>query len=328
MEVETFSDYQHDMTSEFTDFVSNTGKIPDVECIQSKPRCGTVAQLNHVVSPHFSTIPKPWLANMDLMKIIPQKVSEHSINRLGNYGLLRFNDTVVLSIGNTIQIYDVRGSSWIHAYKEVCDDCPCAIVQANARHEVFVAFGSYIAVYNIDERNQMSLLRTIPMSPAGLTIKSFALVDDTVICVDNSGLTILNPDFTVKEKRNITIEGSYTYVASSNKTNNIAFLEKTGDEECTVVSQNLSGVTNFEYKIKNTSLRGIAFDSQNNIYVCDFNEKNELVQISFDGKKSRSIKTEMTNPYSISFHPEGHRFLVLSNSTKKCCIYEIPQAEM
>jgi hypothetical protein len=327
MEVETFSDYQHDMTSEFTVFVSSTEKIPDVKCVQSKATCGTMAQLNNVVSPHFLTLPKPWLANMDLMKIIPQKVSEHSIHSY--YGLLRYNDTLVLSVDKTIQIYDVRGSSWIHAYTEVCDDSPYAIVQANARHEVFVAFGSHIAVYNIDERNQMSLLRTIPMSPSGVTINSFTLVDDTVICVDNSGLTILNPDFTVKEKRNFTIEGFVTYVASSNKTKNIAFLKKTGNGECTVTSQNLSGITNFEYTIKSTSLRGIAFDSQDNIYVCDFKEKKELVQISFDGKKSRSIRTEISDPYSISFHPEGHRFLVLSTIvTKKCCIYEIPQAEM
>ncbi|XP_055999442.1 transcription intermediary factor 1-beta-like [Ostrea edulis] len=325
MDVETFSDYQHSMGSEFTDFVSNNRKVPDVKCIQSKPLCGTVAQLSIVVSTHTSSsiAPKLWLANMDLMNFIPQKVSEYDI--YSNHGLYRYNDTVLLSVGQTIQIYDVRGNTWIHLYTEKCNHNPHAIAQTEVLHEVYVAFGTYIAVHNINEGNQMSLLRKIPMSP-GVMIQSFTLMDDTIICADNSGITILNLDFSVKEKRNITIDGGIAYVAASNKTKKIAFVKKTGIEEQTVTSQNLSGDTHFEYKMKRQYLRGIAFDSQDNIYVCDFHEKNELVQISSDGKKSRTISSAISNPYSILFHPEGHRFLVLSNNERICRIYEIPQS--
>ncbi|XP_056001549.1 uncharacterized protein LOC125656682 [Ostrea edulis] len=329
MEVETFSDYQHSMGSEFTDFVSNNRKVPDVKCIQSKPLRGTVAQLSNVVSPHTSgsIAPKPWLANMNLMKFIPQKVSEHVIQDSVYlyHGLYRYNESVLLPVGQTIQIYDVRGNTWVHLYTEKCDDKPHAIAQTNVLHEVYVAFGSYIAVYNINEGNQMSLLRKIPMNP-GVTIESFTLMDDTIICADNSGITILNPDFSVKEKRNIKIDGNIAYVAASNKTKRIAFVKKTGIEEQTVTSQYLNGDMHFEYKKTHRDLRGIAFDSQDNIYVCDFHVRNELVQISPDGKKSRTISSEIYNPYSISFHPEGHRFLVLSSIERKCRIYEIPQS--
>ncbi|XP_055999440.1 uncharacterized protein LOC130047844 [Ostrea edulis] len=327
MEVETFSDYQHSMGSELTNFVSNNRKIPDVKCIQSQTSCGTVAQLSSVVSPHTSSSlsPKPWLANMDLMKIIPQKVSEQDCGYL-YHGLYRYNDTVLLSVGQTIQIYDVRGNTWIHLHTEKCNHIPHAIAQTKVLYEVYVAFGNYIAVYNIKEGNQMFLLRKIPMSP-GVTIQSFTLMDDTIICADNSGITILNPDFSVKEKRNIKIDGGIAYVAASKKTKRIAFVKKTGNGERIVTSQNLSGDVNFEYKMKHKDLRGIAFDSQDNIYVCDFHEKNELVQISSDGKKLRTIRSEISYPYSISFHPEGHRFLVLSTNEGQCRIYEIPQSE-
>ncbi|XP_055999443.1 RING finger protein 207-like [Ostrea edulis] len=326
MEVETFSDYQHSMGSEFTDFVSNNRKVPDVKCIQSKTSCGTVAQLSSVVSPHTSSSPspKPWLANMDLMKFIPQKVSEYDI--YSNHGLYRYNDTILLSVDQTIQIYDVRGNTWIHLYTEKCNHKPHAIAQTNVQHDVYVAFGNYIAVYNINEGNQMSLLRKIPMSP-GVTIQSFTLMDDTIICAYNSGITILNPDFSVKEKRNIKIDGGIAYVAASNKTKKIAFVKKTDNGEQIVTSQNLSGDVHFEYKMKRQDLRGIAFDSQDNVYVCDYHEKNELVQISPDCKKSRTISSEISKPYSISFHPEGHRFLVLSSIEGKCRIYEIPQSQ-
>ncbi|XP_055999439.1 uncharacterized protein LOC130047843 [Ostrea edulis] len=346
MEVETFSDYQHFMGSEFTDFVSNNGKIPDVECIELKTSCGTVAQLSNVVSPDKSPSPKPWLANMDLMKVIPLKVSEHVIQGCEEslyhsmhifkgilhdsgclyHGLYRYDDTVLLSVRRTIQIYDVRGNTWVHLYTEECDDKPHAIAQTNVLPEVYAAFGNYIAVYNINEGNQMSLLRKIPMSP-GVTIQSFTLMDDTIICAYNSGITILNPDFSVKEKRNIKMDGSTAYVAASSKTKKIAFVKKTLKGEQIVTSQSLSGYKHFGYKMKRLYLSGIAFDSQDNVYVCNFKEKNELVQISSDGKKSRTISSEISNPYSISFHPEGHRFLVLSKNEGKCRIYEIPQSQ-
>ncbi|XP_048742815.2 uncharacterized protein LOC125656242 [Ostrea edulis] len=326
MEVETFFDYQHSMGSELTDFVSNNGKIPDVECIKSILSGVIMAQLRNVMSPDSSISPKPWLANMDLMNIIPRKVSEHVIQGCEEplyHSLYRYNDTVLLSLGQTIQIYDVRGNTWIHKYTEECDDNPHAIAQTNVLHEVYVAFGTYIAVYNINEENQMTLVIKIPMSPE-VTIESFTLMDGSVICADGSGLKILNLNFSVKEKRNIKIDGDIAYVAASNKAKRFAFVRTTINGEQTVTSQNLSGDTYFRYKMKRQDLRGIAFDSQDNVFVCDFSEKNELVQISSNGKKLRSIRPGLSNPYSITFHPEGHRFL-LSNKRKECCIYEIPQ---
>jgi hypothetical protein len=326
MEVETYSDYQHSMSSDFFHFVSNCGNIPDIQCIKLTLPPGTVEQLINVVSPRISIPHKPWLANMDLMEISPQKVSEHEIKMglsLVYHGLYRFNNTVLLSVGQTIHTYDVTGNTWTLLFTEECEHEPHAIVQTNLQHEVYVAFGTYIGVYNINKRSQMCMLRKIPMSP-NVTIQSFTLMDDTVICADNSGLTILNPDFSVKEKRNFAIDGDTAYVAGSNKMKRIAFVKKTADEERIVMSQNLSGDTHIAYKMERPDLRGIAFDSQDNIYVCDYHEKNGLVQISSDGVKSRTIRTEISDPYSISFHPEGHRFLIF-NMCGRCIIYEIPQ---
>lgn len=86
-------------------------------------------------------------------------------------------------------------------------------------------------------------------------------MDDIVIFADNNWLTVLNPDFSVKEKQNFAIDGGIAYVATSKKTKKIAYVKACNAEQI-VTSQNLGGDTHFEYKAKRQSLHGIAFDLQ------------------------------------------------------------------
>lgn len=75
----------------------------------------------------------------------------------------------------------------------------------------------------------------------------------------------------------------------------------------------------FKRDLSTFSPRGLAFDLQENIFVCMMN--NKLLQIKYEGGESRYIKLPgIKESYNIVFHPTGEKVLVL-DFWKKFCVY-------
>lgn len=68
-----------------------------------------------------------------------------------------------------------------------------------------------------------------------------------------------------------------------------------------------------EYSCSGGKIRGISFDSDDNIIVCFYDSQPE--QIKFDRTSRRSLDIDYGNyyfPRNIIFHPEGHKFITIS----------------
>lgn len=77
----------------------------------------------------------------------------------------------------------------------------------------------------------------------------------------------------------------------------------------------------FKSNIFEGDLRGLTFDLQDNIFMC--NRKNKIKQIRFGGSESRDIELDgISTAYTVALHPTGEKMLVL-DFYDKCCVYQI-----
>lgn len=78
-----------------------------------------------------------------------------------------------------------------------------------------------------------------------------------------------------------------------------------------------------EYSCSGGKIRGISFDSDDNIIVCFYDSQPE--QIKFDRTSRRSLDIDYGNyyfPRNIIFHPEGHKLIMMIFGCSILCPFD------
>ena len=188
---------------------------------------------------------------------------------------------------------------------------------AHAADEIFISAGKSVYRYKLDD--QFTCLQTIS-SQTSTNISGLAVLEDMFVVGVEDNVNLMTGSGTVVKTFSSSFEGRVSnYVGVSKRKMKFYFKNTSKEITCctsdgNVLWQNVPTDIN--------TIRGMATDLQDNLYVCGYESKC-LIQIRKDGSKSRVLVKFGEKPYVIGFHPDGIRFFVASIRNKKVHLYKL-----
>ncbi|XP_052678652.1 tripartite motif-containing protein 45-like [Crassostrea angulata] len=260
---------------------------------------------------------KPWLEYLDLMSSTFHEISSSKIKGLEYFALYIDDVNVVISDENALKVYNTCTEKLINTHH--CDSKPFDICHAYSMNRIYVAFGTFVVLYEINNQG-MEFIELEKIQVEGV-VQGIARTIDGFFTANESSVSFRCSDFTIKFYLPYVKPGARPFICSSFFGRKVAY---TTDRE--VIVMDTKGNKLSEYSCSGIYPTGLSFDSNDNIIVCSYSSLPK--QIKFDGTSRRSL--EIGNgqgyfPRNIIFHPEGHKFITISVRTSLLFLSDLIQ---
>lgn len=315
-------DFVHSYNQLDTDFlrqVCENQKFRDVKALEiPSTTIETVSEFAAELQRNNILHRREIMAKKDWMKTRFEKLSEIQLPSMVGYGLFVGDTKVLLSIEYppSLQIYDVTDSIARCVCSYPCLSSPFGLCHSGeSMNKVYVSFNTHVEHYLIDisERMLFKKIETIHLTTPMKAISRGATV---LFSRSDSTRMICSPDFSVKHNLKSYADGCRPLISASFHCDQFALIE---GKKVVVVDQNNKEV--YKRDLPAVSPRGVAFDLQDNIFVCV--KINKLRQINYRGVENRYIDLPgIEQSYNVVLHPAGEKVLVLDYS-KKFCVYKV-----
>uniref|UniRef100_A0A8W8LUU6 Tripartite motif-containing protein 45 n=1 Tax=Magallana gigas TaxID=29159 RepID=A0A8W8LUU6_MAGGI len=257
------------------------------------------------------------MARKDWMSVEFEKLSEIILPWMAYYGLFIDDTKVLLSVENppSLQIYDITDSIARCVYTYPCSTTPFGLCYSGeSMNKVFVSFTTHIDHFQIELSDKV-ILKKMESIQLKTYMKAISRGSTLIFSGSDSEKMICAPDFLVKHTSNSLKAGDEPFISASFYSNHYAI---TRDNHVVVADHANKEV----YTVIHTGRpRGLAFDLQDNIFICVMG--NKLRQIRRGGGESRDIDLPgITQSYNVVLHPTGEKILVL-DYINKFCTYKV-----
>ncbi|XP_062578149.1 uncharacterized protein LOC134240054 [Saccostrea cucullata] len=298
------------------------GKLPNIDILfnSRRPFDNLSEILNNFVWDKSIPCPKGYLKGKDLMNVDFEKLSVFRVPYQVYFGLFLNEAKILFSIESksSLDVYDTLCSPWKCIHSEKCNREPYGLTYGNKMDEVFVAFGTCVMKFQIsNDGTRFDKLMTIELTQ---NIEDFVYGSTVVFSANSSMRCILSHDFSVRSVTSYQRTGDRAFLSSSLAPGKFLYARNTN--VCVI---DLEGKEVFQFKLTPPEkARGMAMDSQNNIFVCKFQKNVE--QIKYDGTSRRQVNLSIDgeSAYNIVFHPAGHKFLLICYR-KNVGVFQIPK---
>lgn len=181
--------------------------------------------------------------------------------------------------------------------------------------KVYVSFDTYVEHYEIVviERVTIQKIETIMLKTP---MRVLSRGSTMLFTRSRSEKMICTSDFSIKQSSKVSSSASPPYISASFNSDQHAFIKNS----CVhVVDQYNEEV--FKTETLTTKYRGLAFDIQDNIFIC---LKSKMIkQIKYGGCESRDIELPgIQQAYNVVLHPTGEKVLIL-DFCDGFCIYKV-----
>lgn len=258
------------------------------------------------------------MAQNDWMSVKFEKLSGINLPKRAYYGLFVDDTKVLLSIENppSLQVYDVADSNarCVHTYK--CSTTPFGLCHSGeSMNRVFVSFNTHVDHFQIELSDSVNLTKMETIQLKG-SIKDFSRGSSLMFACSDTEKMVCTTDFSVKRTSNSPKSGDRPFISASFHSDHHAIIR---GKEVVVADQDNKDV--LTKAIHTDFPRGLAFDLQDNIFICVM--KNKLRQIRCGGGESRDIDLPgIKQSYNVVLHPTGEKVLIL-DYYEKFCVYKV-----
>ncbi|XP_062592857.1 uncharacterized protein LOC134254347 [Saccostrea cucullata] len=317
LDIWTFSE---DYKQNNSDFLSQMSKAKEFEDVVLSRLQSTAVERILLSAPDKDDILKrrQTMSQKDWMKVTFKKLSQITgFSVRVYYGLFIHDTRIILSFTNppSLKIYDISKATGKCVHTETCQKAPYGLCHSGWNlNEFYVSFETFITHYRVDvaETITFTKVRTIQLKEPMLAI-SRGLT--TAFAANRSERMICSLDFCIIHSSPYNFWGDVPFVSSSLISDRHCFIQ---DGMAVAVDQNNKEIFR---STQDTTFRGLSFDLQDNILVCDWSPK--LKQFKHDKSGGGEIDVaDMTSTYNVVLHPAGEKVLVLSHDIK-CCVYQV-----
>lgn len=315
-------DVVHDYNQPDTDFlrqVCEDKTFQDVKMIKrSSTTMKTVSEFTSKLQKNNILHRRQIMSRKDWMKIRFKKLSEIKLPSMVYYGLFVGDNEILLSVENppSLQLYDITDANarCVHSYS--CSATPYGLCHSGeSMDKVYVSFDTYVEHYEIVviERVSIQKIETIMLKTP---MRVLSRGSTMLFTRSSSEKMICTSDFSVKQSSKVSSSGNPPYISASFNSDQHAFIKNSCVQ---VVDQYNEEV--FKTETLTTKSRGLAFDIQDNIFIC---LKSEMIkQIKYGGCESRDIELPgIQQAYNVVLYPTGEKVLIL-DFCEKNCIYKV-----
>nr|XP_022297755.1 E3 ubiquitin-protein ligase TRIM56-like [Crassostrea virginica] len=259
------------------------------------------------------------MAQKDWMKIKLEKVSEFKQSSYIYFGLFLDDAKILLSVENppSLQIYDVTDTTATCVCTFPCPSIPYGLCYSGeSMDKVYVSFGTHVEHYQIEIYRTVTIrkIETILLEREMIAISRGSSV---IFSRSNTERMICDTNFSVNHKARCEKKGNRPFLSVSFQYDQQAFV--LDGKNLVIVDENNKEVLNCP--LSTYYARGLAFDLQENIFVCMMS--NKLRQIKHGGGESRDIDLPgIQQSYNVVLHPTGEKVMVLDNK-RKFCVYNV-----
>ncbi|XP_065937597.1 E3 ubiquitin-protein ligase TRIM33-like [Magallana gigas] len=249
------------------------------------------------------------MSQKDWMKIKFQKLSDSELNSNVYYGLFVDDNKVLLSAKNppSLQIYDITDNKAKCVLTYPCTTTPFGLCQSgDSMDKVYVSFETHVDYYKVEISHNVTLrkIKTIELK-THMYMKALSCGPEMFFTRNDSMKMICTPDFSVKYISPLQFCGTPPFISASFHSDKHAVIV---DNDLLVLDRNNEKL--FKKNLQACSPRGLAFDLQENIFVCL--KSNKLIQIKYGSGESRNIELPgIEELYNVVLHPTGEKMLVL-----------------
>ncbi|XP_052680659.1 uncharacterized protein LOC128161417 [Crassostrea angulata] len=258
------------------------------------------------------------MSQKDWMKIGFEKLAESELNSDVNYGLFVDDTNVLLSVKNppSLQIYDITDTKARCVLAYPCSTTPYGLCQSGkSMDKVYVSFETHVDYYKVEISHSVSLKKIKTIELKGC-MKALSCGPEMFFTRNDKMRMICTPDFSVKYSSPGSSGGNPPFISASFHSDKHAVIV---GNDLLVVDKNNEEL--FKKNLQDCSPRGLAFDLQENIFVCL--KSNKLIQIKYGGGESRYIELpNIKESYNVVFHPTGEKMLVL-DFRKRFSVYRV-----
>ncbi|XP_052680661.1 uncharacterized protein LOC128161419 [Crassostrea angulata] len=258
------------------------------------------------------------MSQKDWMKIGFEKLSESELKTIVCYGLFVDDINVLLSVENppSLQIYDITDTNAKCVLTYPCSTTPYDLChERNSMHNVFVSFTTHVDQFRVEISNSVTL-RKIKTIELKTQMKALSCGPEMFFTKNNEMRMICTPDFSVKYNSPVPCRLNPPFISASFHSDLHAVIV---GNDLLVVDRNNEKL--FKKNLRTCFARGLAFDLQENIFVCLMN--NNLIQIKNGGGESRYIELpDIKESYNAVLHPTGEKVLIL-DYWKRFCVYRV-----
>lgn len=182
-------------------------------------------------------------------------------------------------------------------------------------NKVFVSFKTHVDHYQIEITDNV-ILKKMETIQLKTHMKAISRGSRFIFSGSDSERMICASDFSVKHNSYSPKAGNEPFISASFHSNHHAIII---DNEVVVADQDNKDV--LKKVIHTGSPRGLAFDLQDNIFICVM--ENKLRQMRRGGGESRDIDLPgIQKSYNVVLHPTGEKILIL-DLKNKLCVYKV-----
>ena len=181
--------------------------------------------------------------------------------------------------------------------------------------KVYVSFGTHVEHYQIEINGTVAIrkIETIQLEREMIAISRGSSV---IFARSNTKRMICDTTFSIKCEAPCKRKGDRPFLSVSLYSYQQAF--SCDGENLVILDENNKEVLN--RSLSTSSVRGLAFDLQDNVFVCTMS--NKLRQIKHGGGESRDIDLPgIKEAYNVVLHPTGEKVMVL-DLKHKFCVYK------
>lgn len=181
--------------------------------------------------------------------------------------------------------------------------------------KVYVSFETHVDYYKVEISHSVSLKKIKTIELKGC-MKALSCGAEMFFTRNDKMRMICTPDFSVKYSSPGSSGGNPPFISASFHSDKHAVIV---GNDLLVVDKNNEEL--FKKNLQDFYPRGLAFDLQENIFVCL--KSNKLIQIKYGGGESRYIELpDIKESYNVVFHPTGEKMLVL-DFRKRFSVYRV-----
>ncbi|XP_052680660.1 uncharacterized protein LOC128161418 [Crassostrea angulata] len=258
------------------------------------------------------------MARKDWMSVEFEKLSETRLPKMAYYGLFIDDTNILLSVENppSLQIYDITDPIARCVYTYPCSDTPFGLCHSGeSMDKVFVSFKTHVDHYEIEISDSVNIkkMETIKLKTH---MKAISRGSTLIFSCSDSVKMICTSNFSIKHTSSSLRTGDRPFISASFHSVHHAIIR---NNKIVVADQDNKEV--LEKILHTGDPRGLAFDLQDNIFICTM--KNKLRQIRRGGGESRDIDLPgIQSAYNVVLHPTGEKVLIL-DYCEKFCVYKV-----
>ncbi|XP_062607455.1 uncharacterized protein LOC134269271 [Saccostrea cucullata] len=321
LDVWNFSEDYKQHNLDFFGQISKTNEFEDVKLtkqqswIVERIMCSTPEKIDedNIIQRRKTMARKDWM-NVGFRKLsqindLPERVF---------YGLFIHDTRILLSLTSppSLKIYDISNSTGKCIHTEVCQDKPYGLCRSGlCLNELFVSFENFICHYRIEFNGENAIFLKLGIIQLKEPMIAISRGPTTAFAANRSKTMICSLKFCINHTSTYYPNEAVPFVSSSLISDCHCFIM---DDMLKVVDKNNKVI--FEGP-RDSNLRGLTFDLQGNILVCDMTSK--LRQFKHGEGESRDISlADITQSSNVIMHPTGEKIIVLDNC-QKGVVYQV-----